>query len=89
MQTELLKVSGMSCGRCVGKVTHALQAVDSVKDINVSLAVGEVTVQFDEQRASTDQMKTAVERAGYAVGEAPRRSAAAVVAADDPWRSVG
>lgn len=77
MQSELLKVSGMSCGGCVGKVTQALQAVDGVKDVNVSLSAGQVTVQFDERRASIDQMKTAVERAGYDVdkgGPAPKRA---------------
>lgn len=75
MQTEFLRLSGMSCGSGDGKVTRTLQAVDGVKDVDVPLAAGQVIVQFDEQRASKDQMKTAIERAGYAVvrGAAPKR----------------
>lgn len=68
MQTEILKVSGMRCGGCVDKVTRALQELDGVTDVNVSLPNDQVAVQFDAQRASMDDMKAAIERVGYAVG---------------------
>ena len=67
MQSEILKVSGMSCGGCVDKVTRALQELDGAADVSVSLPAGQVAVPFDAQRASTDDMKAAIERAGYAV----------------------
>lgn len=67
MQTEVLKVTGMSCGGCVSNVTQALKAITGVSDVQVSLAAGEVTVQFDEQLVSPDQLKSAVQRAGYNV----------------------
>lgn len=72
MQTEILKVSGMSCGGCADKVTRALQELDGVTDVSVSLPTGQVAVHFDEQRASTDDMKAAIARAGYAVGTGER-----------------
>jgi len=67
MQTELLKIMGMTCGGCTSSVTNALKAVSGVKDVQVSLSAGEATVQYDEQLTSPDQLKTAVKSAGYGV----------------------
>ena len=70
MQTELLKVSGMTCGGCTSNVTRALKAVSGVSDVQVSLSTGEATVQYDERLTSPDQLKTAVKVAGYGVDAA-------------------
>ena len=67
MQTETLKVTGMTCGGCTSNVTHALKALNGVGDVNVSLSAGEATVQYDERLTSTDQLKSAVKGAGYGV----------------------
>ncbi len=68
MQTEILKVTGMTCNSCIGNITNALKAVSGVSDVNVSLSTGEATVQFDERLASTEQLNLAVQGAGYGVG---------------------
>ena len=70
MQTELLKVSGMTCGGCVSSVTHALQAVTGVGEVKVSLSAGEAEVQFDERLTSPENLKSAVTNAGYEVDAA-------------------
>ena len=67
MQTQLLKVTGMTCGGCTSNVTHALKAVTGVGDVKVSLSAGEATVQYDERLTSPDQLKSAVKGAGYGV----------------------
>ena len=67
MQTQLLKVTGMTCGGCTSNVTHALQAINGVGDVKVSLSAGEATVQYDERLTSPDQLKSAVKGAGYGV----------------------
>ena len=67
MQTELLKVTGMTCGGRISKVTNALKTVSGVSDVNVSLSTGEATVQYDERLTSPDQLKAAVKGAGYGV----------------------
>lgn len=69
MQTETLKVTGMTCSSCVDVVTRELVAVDGVHNVNVSLANGEVKVDFDESMTSTDKLELAVEKAGYGVAE--------------------
>jgi len=67
MQTELLKVTGMTCGGCTSNVTRALKAITGVGDVKVSLSAGEATVQYNERLTSPDQLKSAVKGAGYGV----------------------
>lgn len=70
MKTELLRVTGMTCGGCIGNVTHALKAIAGVGDVKVSLPAGEATVQYDEQLSSPEELKAAVKGAGFGVGDA-------------------
>ncbi len=67
MQTEILKVTGMSCGGCTSNVTNALKAVSGVSGVEVSLSAGEATVQYNEQLTSPEQLQSAVKEAGYGV----------------------
>ena len=67
MQTEILKVTGMTCGGCTDKVTLALKVTTGVGDVKVSLSAGEVKVQYDELLTSPEQLKSAVKGAGYGV----------------------
>ncbi len=68
MQTELMKVTGMTCGGCTNKVTLALKAIAGVGDVDVSLSAGQATVQYDESVTSPAQLKSAVTGAGYGAG---------------------
>ena len=52
MQTEILKVTGMSCGGCVGTIERARKAIPAVSTAKVSLANHEATVQFSEGQPS-------------------------------------
>lgn len=67
MQTELLKVTGMTCGGCTSTVTSALKTVPGVEDAKVSLSAGEATVEYDERVTSPSHLRSAVESAGYGV----------------------
>ena len=67
MQTETIKVSGMTCGGCSSKVAHALKAVTGVHDVVVSLPDNEAAVRYDEQLTTPDLMKAAIKAAGYGV----------------------
>ncbi len=71
MTTELLNVSGMTCGACVANVMRALSAVPGVSKVDVSLPRNVAEVNFDESRVSVDAMRAAVRVAGYDVVEAP------------------
>ena len=67
MQTELLKVTGMTCGGCTNHVASALKAIPGVNDVKVSLATGEAAVEYDERVTAPDQLKSAVKGAGFGV----------------------
>ena len=67
MQTEQIKVSGMTCGGCTSNVIKALQTVKGVNNVNVSLADNIATVQYDEQSTSVEHLKSVIKQAGYGV----------------------
>ena len=76
MQTEILKVTGMSCGGCVGTIETALNAVPGVASAKASLATHEATVTFSERQTSHEQLQSAIEKAGYGVEKAGVAAAA-------------
>ena len=67
MQTEILKITGMTCGGCISNVTRALETIRGVDDVKVSLSAGEAAIQYDERLTSPEQLKSAVKGAGYGV----------------------
>ena len=68
MQTELLQITGMTCGGCAAKVTHALEEIPGVSSVAVSLSTGEAEVQYNEQQTSSKKLGAVVQDAGYIVG---------------------
>lgn len=76
MQTEILKVTGMTCGGCTSKVTNALAGVAGVGEVDVSLSAGEATVRFDGHLTSVEALKSVLSAAGYGVDTRALSSAA-------------
>ncbi len=62
-----LSVPEMDCPSCAGKVENALDRVDGVDSLDLRPTAGTATVAYDEERASDDDIVTAVEGAGYEV----------------------
>src|ERR671933_83221 len=85
-------VTGMTCASCVRRIEKALGKVDGVQEASVNLATEKAHVVFDPAVASLDQLRAAVEKAGYTAGlpltaaEAPASPApaAAPEATDSP-----
>ena len=68
--TEItLPVQGMTCASCVRRIEKALGRVDGVSQADVNLATEKAHVVFDASRVSLDEMRAAVEKAGYTLGE--------------------
>ena len=57
----------MTCGGCVASVTKALEAVNGVNEATVSLSDNKAMVHYDENLTSTEQLKSAVIKAGYGI----------------------
>lgn len=64
IQTRL-SVEGMSCGSCVMHVTRALEDIDGVDDVRVSLREGEVCVVFNPEKADVHKFIAALSEEGY------------------------
>lgn len=64
-----LKVEGMSCQHCKMSVEKALQKLPGVEKADVNLAAGEVLVIYREDAVTREDMKKAIEAAGYDVKE--------------------
>ncbi|MGI9149024.1 MAG: heavy metal translocating P-type ATPase [Chloroflexota bacterium] len=79
----LLPVGGMTCASCVRRIEKALNRVEGVQDASVNLATEKAKVVFDPVQVSVDQMRAAIERAGYTVGELPEMAAAVAAAPPD------
>lgn len=69
MQTEIFKVTGMTCGGCVNSVKKTLNAIPGVSDVEVDLSTGATQVLHDERLVSPEQLKTAIINAGYGIDE--------------------
>lgn len=62
---KTIRVGGMSCGHCVGRVQRALAGVEGVKDVFVDLA--SATATLDAGRVPDTVLRDVVEEAGYDV----------------------
>ena len=65
MQHVQIKVRGMMCSFCVQTIDKALQRLNGVEQINVSLAHEEARVGYDPERVSAGQIVTTLTRLGY------------------------
>jgi copper chaperone CopZ len=62
--TETLRVSGVRCERCVGRLAAALRGHDGLESANANL-LGEVTLSWDDGRTSRDEILASLARAGF------------------------
>ena len=68
-----LNIGGMTCAACVYHVERALSGVPGVASARVNLGVEKATVQYSPQLASLNELRRAVEDAGYSVESAGDR----------------
>ena len=66
MNTQTYTVIGMTCSHCVNSVRGEVGAVPGVKDVDVDVTTGQVTV-ISDQPISDEQVREAVEEAGYSL----------------------
>ena len=66
MKKEALKITGMTCAACASAVERSVSKLD-VESASVNLAAETLSVTYDEEKINIDDIKRAVERAGYGV----------------------
>jgi copper chaperone len=69
LTNEVINVEGMSCDHCKHSIEKALNGLDGVTSSEVSLANGNVEVEFDEKdnQVAFNDFKEAIEDQGYDV----------------------
>ena len=67
MTEKTFSVEGMSCGHCKAAVEGELGKLPGVERSNADFETGIVEVRYDEGRVGTDELKSAIEEAGYEV----------------------
>lgn len=64
-QTRIIKIDGMTCGKCVESVHTATGDIDGLDTITVELTDNQVTVTFDDSKTSADKIAAVIEDAGF------------------------
>ncbi len=67
MTEKTLRVPDMSCGHCKAAVEGELSKLSGVERANADVEKGTVEVSYDEGTVSTEDLKDAIEEAGYTV----------------------
>ena len=67
MTKATFNVPEMSCGHCKAAVEGELNKLSGVESSNADVENGTVAVRYDDGKVSTEQLKGAIEEAGYAV----------------------
>lgn len=62
-------VKGMTCASCSSRVEKVVGKMDGVNDVVVNLATEKMTVDFDQDKVSVDQIEEKVKKAGYEATE--------------------
>lgn len=63
-RSETIQVDGIRCERCVGRLAGALRGHEGLEYANANL-MGQVRLQWDDERTDRDAIVAALSRAGF------------------------
>jgi copper chaperone CopZ len=63
-RSETIQISGIRCERCVGRLAGALRGHDGLDFANANL-MGQVQLQWDDERTDRDAILAAMAKAGF------------------------
>ena len=69
MKEVCLKIKGMHCEGCSTRLEKVLNNQDGVEEAKVSLENAEANITFDEAKINLNELKEAVEDAGFEAEE--------------------
>jgi len=67
MQQIELKVDGMKCGGCSGRLQRVLEGTDGVKSAQIVLETKQVTVEYDAGSIELAAIHEVINDAGFSV----------------------
>lgn len=69
MKKITLTVTGMTCASCARSVERNVGKIEGVNYSNVNLATEKLSVEFDENKTSINEIKETIQKAGYGVAD--------------------
>lgn len=69
MKKQTLSVSGMTCAACAKAIERASKKLDGVSEAVVNFATEKLSVEYDENKLSIDDIVNAIRKAGYGAKE--------------------
>lgn len=70
-QKKSIEISGMSCAACALRVEKAVSKLPGVSESSVNFATEKLSVEYDDGQVDAENIKQAIEKAGYGVVEQP------------------
>jgi len=67
MTDTIIKILGMSCQHCAMRVQKALEGLNGITSVNVT--VGQAQVSFEESKLQKKDIEAAIVKAGYKVAD--------------------
>lgn len=64
---EKIKVEGMACSCCGGKIEKSINQLDGISSIELDVNNGIVQVEFHKDAAILEQIKEKIEAEGYKI----------------------
>lgn len=64
-EEKVIAIGGMHCATCAINIEETLKEIPGIKVASVSYASEKATVRYDPEKATTDEMKKAIEDLGY------------------------
>ena len=64
IRSETIRVNGIRCERCVGRLAAALRGHEGLEAANANL-MGEVALSWDDERTDRGAIVAAMARAGF------------------------
>ena len=67
MAKQIFEITGMSCANCSRKVEKAISEMQGITEASVNLASEKLSVTYDEQAISLDEIETTVKNLGFGI----------------------
>ncbi len=83
MKKENFNVSGMTCSSCQAHVEKAVNKLEGVKLCNVNLLKNTMSVEFDENITSIEEIENSVSDAGYSASLANKKEENKIIVKKD------
>lgn len=68
-----LKITGMTCSACSGRIERALNKIDGIDEAKVNFATEKLYVTFNESKISENEIVSAITKAGYGIDNGQKK----------------